>query len=1122
MPAQANIPDPVGFPTVLEAELDQIQERRSQVFPKIPPTTEGTGAELENERAHRMRPLGMGISGGGIRSATFNLGILQGLSERGLLPHIDYLSTVSGGGYIGSWLHGVIQRKHAGRPEDAASRLSPKDNPVPGEAGRDPVSWLRKYSNYLAPELGLFSKDFWVIGMIWLRNMGLNQLILVPFLASVLLLAILAGILQQHASRYGPVKIFDLVLAVILLAVTVWTAGKNVRFTALREMGSAIMEPPRWTPPICTISLLLGSFLLACLHSLLYSGPRRFWALVAFLFVLFCGFQWLAGFAECYRRRRPKATTIQNAMLPFHFLWIPLVCASVTAGLLGALSWLFGIWDPDAAPGVTTLAGPGTWYLMAFGGPLIVQAWIIGVSLHIGLMGSDMPDGAREWIARIGAQLEIACAGWMAWFVLAVFGPYWISLLILTYYKTALTAIGAWILTTIGGIFAGKSGKTDGKTADGPPGKTTLEYVGMIAPPVFLVGFLLLISFGVHQAIAGLAHWQSLDITSQTWVEAPQCPLNTCPPASDASWVIGLRGIEEQYWSVLDHKAWSRKFDSESSPWQPACSLLLFGLYAGLLLWAVVLSMRVNINEFSLHHFYKNRLVRCYLGASLGDDRHPNPLTGFDPQDDMPISKLRAIPREPTDPKKEKDKPYYGPYAIVNATLNLNRGSELAKQERKGSAFVFTPLYCGFDPPHSKQDIEEYTRPNAVLKKEGYRSTLGYTYPAGPAMGTAMGISGAAANPNSGYTTSTPLAFLMTIFDVRLGWWLGNTRMDGPSKRPGPMFALKYLLLELFAQTDGRTKYLNLSDGGHLENLGLYELVRRRCRYIIIGDGEQDGELNFGSLGGAIRKCRADFGVEIDIDPQRIRKVKGFSLTHCVVGKITYPEQDDPKSTGGAQGLLLYLKSSLTGDEPEDVIQYYSSNPDFPHQSTANQFFTESQFESYRQLGLHVVRTVFENVHGSLDGDSPNQIGDLFADLERKWYAPSSVAEGVATAHADAYTAIMKRVSDDKALGFLDTRLFDKYSDQDAPPLLGDPDVLRKASYICLDLIQLMENVYTDLHFRNRTDRCNPSNGGWIQVFRYWTRQDIFKQTWAFARYTYNPLFREFYDDLAKEKDPCA
>src|ERR1700681_2283829 len=106
-----------------------------------------------------------------------------------------------------------------------------------------------------------------------------------------------------------------------------------------------------------------------------------------------------------------------------------------------------------------------------------------------------------------------------------------------------------------------------------------------------------------------------------------------------------------------------------------------------------------------------------------------------------------------------------------------------------------------------------------------------------------MSISGAAASPNWGYHTSAAIAFLLTVFDVRLGWWVGNPRRAKASRFSGPPFALHPLLAELFAQTSERAKYLNISDGGHFENLGIYELVHRRCRFIIAGDGEQDGTL---------------------------------------------------------------------------------------------------------------------------------------------------------------------------------------------------------------------------------------------------------------------------------------
>src|SRR5437870_869619 len=214
------------------------------------------------------------------------------------------------------------------------------------------------------------------------------------------------------------------------------------------------------------------------------------------------------------------------------------------------------------------------------------------------------------------------------------------------------------------------------------------------------------------------------------------------------------------------------------------------------------------------------------------------------------------------------------------------------------------------------------------MSKEGYRRTYGYSQPSGPDIGTAMAISGAAANPNWGYHTSGPVAFLLTVFNARLGWWMGNPRWAKESKQPGPVFALWYLIKELLGQTTGVTRFVNLSDGGHFENLGVYELVRRRCRFIIVCDSEEDGQLTFGSLGDTIRKCRADFGVEIDINPQPIRRNdKGLSTTHCVVGRIRYPESEqafsagmterceEPKAGEHSRGWILYLKSSLTGNE---------------------------------------------------------------------------------------------------------------------------------------------------------------------------------------------------------------
>jgi hypothetical protein len=180
---------------------------------------------------------------------------------------------------------------------------------------------------------------------------------------------------------------------------------------------------------------------------------------------------------------------------------------------------------------------------------------------------------------------------------------------------------------------------------------------------------------------------------------------------------------------------------------------------------------------------------------------------------------------------------------------------------------------------------------------------------------------------------------------VRLGWWLRN--INAQSTWVGRNFSLVHSFSELFGTATDNDAYVNLSDGGHFENLGLYELIRRECDLIIVGDAEQDGDFSFGSLGMAIRRCRVDFGAEIDVQVADIRppSAGGNSRHHFVTGSIRY--------RNGKQGALLYFKSSFTGREPYDVEQYKRENPLFPHQSTSDQFFSESQFESYRQLGMH-------------------------------------------------------------------------------------------------------------------------------------------------------------------------
>ena len=156
------------------------------------------------------------------------------------------------------------------------------------------------------------------------------------------------------------------------------------------------------------------------------------------------------------------------------------------------------------------------------------------------------------------------------------------------------------------------------------------------------------------------------------------------------------------------------------------------------------------------------------------------------------------------------------------------------------------------------------------------------------------------------------------------------------------------LLREALGSVNETSNWVNVSDGGHIENLACIELLRRRCKYIIIGDGEADPDHSFNGLATLIRMARIDLGVELKIkaDPLRLGSDNTCDQ-HWAIGKIEYPEEQE-------HGYLLYVKSSFTGDEDELIRQYRSVNPLFPHQSTADQFFSEGQFEAYRSLGQHI------------------------------------------------------------------------------------------------------------------------------------------------------------------------
>jgi hypothetical protein len=228
---------------------------------------------------------------------------------------------------------------------------------------------------------------------------------------------------------------------------------------------------------------------------------------------------------------------------------------------------------------------------------------------------------------------------------------------------------------------------------------------------------------------------------------------------------------------------------------------------------------------------------------------------------------------------------------------------------------------------------------------------------------------------------------LLALFNVRLGWWLGNPGTEGAEtyKSRGPATAFKPLLEEIFGQATDQSSYVYLSDGGHFENLGLYEMVRRRCRFVVLSDAGCDKDFHFEDLGNAVRKIWLDLGVPVTfsgLNPLRNRALDDVSYGPYLppfhaIGTIDYPAADGPASK---PGVILYLKPSFHRNRIENVgvRNYAALKADFPHESTIDQFFSESQFESYRALGFEMMDSVLIQVLTNSSMPSGGGIDQLF------------------------------------------------------------------------------------------------------------------------------------------------
>jgi hypothetical protein len=944
-----------------------------------------------DEASYRARAFAGGqaalcLSGGGIRSAAFALGILQALSAKRLLTHFHYLSTVSGGGYIGGWLQRWIHEEPGGA-QDVMMKLGGITEPAE-------VSALRENSNFITPRVGIGSNDTWTALSISGRNIALNWLLFAPLLMFVTVFPNLfaASVLSLP---YRSTLVHQLPLAPLAVsALFAWAAAWHVArelpsyraetsvkpnqadgWLALRIVlplvGWAIAgtlsigidlfseEPFLVVPGLALAGTSLAASILGLIASgLTLPGPDE-------------PDHWhpLNGYRGTFARDLPlwigslviaAAMTLFGALLFKHWVDPQIVeilrnCPKLAHDpLLQPRLSAVTFWHKDLplfeVPPACDVPSPSPIALLTVLGPL----WLMATQLLIAIVFAGFrnasgrtvrPDGDREWLARLSAVKIKPMLLWAAvGFSVLIFD--WALRRYIPGYDMSLSGMIA-VVSGFAAVAGGKSTKSGNSTS------TVQGISGFVRKYVPMQG-LIALGTGIFIFILFL--------------------------------ILGRIEQNGADWIATSIEGWSVSTEPPRLPhWVDPYVVGHFLFLAGLFVALFFLGRRIQVNRFSLNGLYRNRLARAFLGGARRK-RDPDPFTGFDAADNVRMHKLAPSGG-------------HGPalYPVINVALNVTASEKLAWQERKAEPFVFTPLYSGSgmlkppewppkgvavdlnDPPGAYVASNVYGGNEPDLAMEG----------CGISLATAVSISGAAASPNMGYHTSAATAFLMTLFNVRLGAWLPNPaqgeKMGDAIRASGPSNSLMAILRELGGATDDRGRDIYLSDGGHFENLALYEMVRRRCRYIVLSDAGADPDCAFTDLGGAVRKVKIDFDVDISFDALDIssRGKDIGSQRAYAIGTIEYPEArhsgsgpEDPEARKRRTGRLLYIKPSYFGRLPVDVRSYAEGSKSFPHESTADQFFSESQFESYRRLGYFFT--------SALGDDHPASLESFFDAIEQQ------------------------------------------------------------------------------------------------------------------------------------------
>lgn len=816
------------------------------------------------KRSRNAEFVGLALSGGGVRSATFNLGVLQAFATHRALRVVDYLSTVSGGGYIGSFL-GRFYTRFLNRPAGAVDHIEARLRDV----NSPEISWLRQSSEYVAAaNLG----DAWVT-----RGTLFRAFLTVHCIVGVLLIFVFN---LANLFRYaGFPRLVDTINP-MLSNVTRFSLPVQVQF------------PDPW---LLMFGVVVVAFLmpLAIAFWLPSDSPSESYhrsTLTAFLFGSAAGFM----------------LALRSGAL--------LVAASVFITTVGVFFWMKLAWRRVAR----RVPGSRTHPI----GRLLVR------------------NRLNKWLAVAAASAALFLAVWM------------LDDLVLRLYRRR------------------------------PPWREIV--------PLFALALVLLLG-----PLRWLARWLLAGASDRGTRHEGRWRVLTNPVLPV---VLGLPLLIG--WSFISHAMFRGGDDVLGGAWWTLVALVITAILSqggGIFL----------VNLSSAHSLHAARGSRAYLGAS-NPYRHATDVgadvTSPELGDDMPFERYRPDLAG-------------GPLHIINVFANqsLDRTSGRRTRGRQGESMGIGPIGVSVGPAsHAKWDngpgCED--RP-ATLIGIGWGDLPDPFTPRGDSaakrtvlqtsplrLSEWMALSGAPLTPGTYADTRLGTSLLYGLSNVRAGFWWDSGIEDGEREgEPLPSTtgklarrlivrrfrAQRLLLNELMGRYHGPwRRYWYLSDGGHGDDLGIYELVRRRVPIIICADATRDVDGGLAALANAMRKMRVDFGATIeflsasDLNdmaailaerrqglPQAVTDAIGTlddvrpgpgarSRKHAALGRIRYENTN-------TQGVFLYVKATMTGDEPPDVLEYHREHPHFPHQSVFNQFLDEAQWESYRELGLHCASPLFTN-----------------------------------------------------------------------------------------------------------------------------------------------------------------